>query len=187
MGNINDIDKDTLIKYYGIDDDNFVAYLNEFKTFKKIIKLGLTRTVPVNKLRELYNKFVYYFSIGHDIKTVVNETIPIIKNLFFYNGNEFLTFTLSNTDILTSNYTSVGVVGRICQIRFGFTAGKQINAGDMIFNYNPAPIFEYRDTIYCNKGNVVVIRINETGIFLNEGTITAGTQVYGETSFIVER
>ena len=181
-----DINKDKLIKVYGIDDDNFIAYLNKFKTLKKIINLGITSAIPVEKLRELYNIFVYYFSLGHDLDTIVNETITNVRTLFFFNGNGYLTYALGDTNNTKGSYSRVAITGRICQVRIGFTTSKQINAGDLIYENAPAPIFEYRDDVYTNSGNKV-LKINETGIYLNDGTIQVNSTVYGETTFIVER
>ena len=181
-----DIDKNKLIKTYGIDDDNFISYLNKFKTLKKIINLGITTAIPVEKLRELYNIFVYYFSLGHDLNTIVNETIANVRSLFFFNGNGYLTYNLTGGDNITGGYSKVAITGRICQVRIGFTTAKQINAGDLIYDNAPAPIFEYRDDIYTASGNKV-LKINESGIFLNDGAIPANNAVYGETTFIVER
>ena len=182
-----DIDKTKLIQTYGIDDDNFIAYLNKFKTLKKIINLGITNAIPVEKLRKLYNIFVYYFSLGHDLNTIAEETIPKIRELFFFNGNGYLTYNLTGGDNITGGYSRVSITGRICQVRIGFTTSKQINAGDLIYENAPAPIFEFRDTVSTNLSGNKVLKINETGIFLNEGTIPANNAVYGETTFIVER
>ena len=83
-----DINKTSIINTYGIDDDNFIAYLNKFKTFKNMINTGNTAIIPVDKLKELYYLFIYYCSLGHNLHTIVNETTNKVKKLFFNEINE---------------------------------------------------------------------------------------------------
>ena len=180
-----EVDKNILINLYGIDDDNFVDYLNKHNTVKKIINLGRVKHLPIEKIRELYNIFVYYFSLGHDLNTIVDETMPDIKRLFFFNGNGYLFYDLTGGDNITAGYSKVAIAGRICQVRIGFTAAKEIKEGDLIYDLVPAQIFEFRDSVSTNLSGDKVLRINETGIFLNEGTIPVNNSVYGDIIYII--
>lgn len=180
-----EVNKNILINLYGIDDDNFIEYLNKHNTMKKVFNLGRVEHLPVEKVRELYNTFLYYFSLGHTIGTIVDETMTDIKRLFFFNGNGYLSYDLPGGDNIKNGYSKVGIADRVCQVRIGFTTAKEIKAGDLIYELVPAPIFEFRDSVSTNVSGNKVLKINETGIFLNEDTIPVNNSVYGEITFII--
>ena len=181
-----DINKTSIINTYGIDDDNFIAYLNKFKTFKNMINTGNTSIIPVDKLKELYYLFVYYCSLGHNLDTIVNETTNKVKKLFFNEGNEFFQYDLIpvNSTSVTGNYSRVIIVGNICQIRIGFTSSKQLNKDDILFSNIPSPVPEFRDIIYTNSGNKT-IRINGNGIMVYD-VIPASNTVNGSITYIFD-
>ena len=181
-----DINKTSIIKTYGIDDDNFIAYLNKFKTFKNMINTGNTTIIPVDKLKELYYLFVYYCSLGYNLDTIVNETTNKVKKLFFNEGNEFFQYDLIpvNSTTVTGNYSRVIISGNICQIRTGFTSAKQLNKDVTLFSNIPSPVFEFRDIIYTNSGNKA-IRVNGNGIMAYD-VIPASNTVNGSITYIFD-
>ena len=140
------IDKDKFIQTYGIDDDNFINYLNKFATFKKIIGMYRLDVVSKEKLNHLYNRFIYYNSLGHNFDTIVEETMPIIRHLFFFDGNGYFEYRLPDNDITLSdtNNTFVTMSGRVCQVRLAFCNNKELKKGDIIFNLIPAPVVGFR-------------------------------------------
>ena len=116
------IDKTKFIQTYGIDDDNFLAYLNKFDTLKKIIGMERLDIIPKESIRHLYNTFIYYNSLGHNLNTIVDETTPKVRELFFFNEHGYFEYNLPTIDTtsVTDVYSRVTISGRTCQIKIYF-------------------------------------------------------------------
>ena len=84
-----DINKTKFVQTYGIDDDNFITYLNKFSTLKKMVALERLDVIPKENINHLYNRFIYYNSLGHTLNTIIEETTPDIRRLFFQNGDGY--------------------------------------------------------------------------------------------------
>ena len=160
-----DIDKDKLIQTYGIIDDKFIEYLNKFGTLKKIVNMCRLDVVSKEKLNHLYNRFIYFNSLGHNLDTIVEETTPIIRNLFYYNGNGHFEYILPDDDgsLCSMNKSFVTISGRVCQIKLELITKKELKDNDLLFSLIPAPVSEFRLNIARNIGNVSLI-INDNGI-----------------------
>ena len=185
-----DIDKNKLIKTYGIDDDNFISYLNKFKTLKKIINLGITTAIPVEKLRELYNIFVYYFSLGHDLNTIVNETIANVRSLFFFNGDGYFEYSLPVTDGIevSKNACAVAIDGRTCHVKIGLVTSKEIPQGTLIFKLAPAPYSECRSgVIWTSNSNDITLIADDNGIRLGNGNIAVNCTISGTFTYVIKK
>ena len=159
------IDKDKLIETYGIDDDNFINYLNKFGTLKKIVNMCRLDVISKEKLNHLYNRFIYYNSLGHNLDTIVEETTPIIRNLFYFNGNGHFEYKLPDDDglLCATNDCLVFISGRVCQINLAFTNKKEIKENDLLFSLIPAPISRFRVKIFTKSGDITLI-IDDNGI-----------------------
>ena len=160
-----DIDKDKLIQVYGIDDDNFISYLNKFGTLKKIVNMCRLDVIPKEKLYHLYNRFIYFNSLGHNLDTIVEETTPIIRNLFYYNGNGHFEYLLPDNDelMMPNHECMVSISGRVCQVKLAFKNKKVIKENDLLFSLIPAPISRFRVKIFTKSGNITLI-IDDNGI-----------------------
>ena len=152
-----DVNKDKLIQVYGIDDDNFVEYLKKFNTLTKIINIGIIEYVPKEKLREVYNSFIYYKSIGHDLDTIVNDTLPKIKQLFFSNetGNYGYRLQPFDENKIIKNYSVSTVSNRICQLRIRFRTNEEIPKDTLLFELAPAPYNSFWSKINTSNGDIV--------------------------------
>ena len=153
-----------------------------------MVSLGNTEIIPINKIKELYHLFIYYYSIGHDIDTIVSETRNKIKDLFFYDGNEFYVYDLPPNELvgISGNSSKVTITGNICKVRLTFTATSEITKDVVIFNFVPVPTFEFRDIINTSAGNKI-FRINEDGIMLASDTLKPNTIISGSITFIIDR
>ena len=182
------IDKTNFIQTYGIDDDNFISYLNKFDTFKKIINMGNIDIIPIDKLNELYYRFIYYNSLGHNLDTIVDETLPIIKKLFYYDNNGFCSYTLPpiDTSMITLNYSTVTISDRICQVKLLFTSLTEIPKGTLLFEFLPSPYIDFRTLIQTNKGNKLLRVVND-GILFETETLPINTQVNDSFTFIIRK
>ena len=164
MANIN---KDKFIQTYGINDDKFIEYLNKFGTLKKIVNMDRLDVVSKEKLNHLYNRFIYYNSLGHNLDTIVEETTPIIRNLFYFNGNGYFEYKLPDNNITLSNTNNsyITISGRVCQVKLAFCNNKELKAGDIIFNLIPAPVSEFRINVNETKSkNSISFIIDNDGI-----------------------
>ena len=160
-----DINKDKFIQVYGIDDDNFITYLNKFGTLKKIVNMDRLDVISKEKLNHLYNRFIYYNSLGHNLDTIVEETTPIIRNLFYYNGNGHFEYILPVNDksLSSTNSSFLSIYGRVCQVKITITTKKEIKDGDYLFSLIPAPVSAFRTSINTSDGDISLI-IDDNGL-----------------------
>ena len=160
-----DIDKDKFIQVYGIDDDNFITYLNKFGTLKKIVNMDRLDVISKEKLNHLYNRYIYFNSLGHNLDTIVEETTPIIRNLFYFNGNGHFEYILPDDDgtLCSMNKSFVTISGRVCQVKINLSTKKELKNGDYLFSLIPAPVSEFRLNIPRNAGNLSFM-IDDNGI-----------------------
>ena len=174
------------MNFYGIDDINFVAFLQSFDTFSKIISMYNETVIPKNKMIHLYNRYIYYNSLGHDNKTITEEMMPYIRSEFFFDGNATFEYKLSTKfNSISVNNSFVSISGKVCQIKFNFMVGQVINANARLFDLSPAPFsaFEfYLPTVLGGTKNSLHITINSNGITsmdkIEPNTIVSGSITY---------
>ena len=177
------IDKTKFIQTYGINDNKFIEYLNKFATLKKIVNMDRLDVISKEKLNHLYNRFIYYNSLGHNLDTIVEETTPIIRNLFYYNGNGHFEYKLPDSDgtMCDLNDSYVAISGRVCQVKLNFITKREIKDGELLFPLIPAPVSLFRLNIARNTG-IVTLLINDDGIIYN-GTTNLPINSYVPTTF----
>lgn len=178
------IDKTKFIKNYDIDDDNFIDYLNKTYTLKKIINLGNFNAISKEKLLNLYNIYVYYKSLGHTTTTILEETKPNIKNLFFFNGYANFKYSLTpNSGInIIPNVSNVCISDSICTLILNFTNKNLLNNNLLLFSMIPAPKSEFQDIVNTTNG-VISLKVNDDGISLVSGDLPANTTVKGVITY----
>ena len=179
-----DIDKSKFIKNYNIDDNGFIDYLNKTYTLKKIINLGNFNAIPREKLLHLYNIYVYYKSLGHTTLTILEETKPNIKNLFFFNGYANFMYTVipnSGVSIIT-NVSKICVSDSICTLILNFTNKNLLNNNLLLFSMIPAPKTEFQDIVNTTNG-IISLKVNNDGISLVSGDLPANTTVKGVITY----
>ena len=158
------IDKDKFIQVYGVNDDNFINYLNKFATLKKIVNMDRLDVISKEKLNHLYNRFIYFNSLGHNLDTIVEETTPIIRNLFYFNGNGHFEYNLPDDDgtLCSKNNCYVSISGRVCQVKISITTKKELKPDDLLFSLIPAPVSKFRVNISRSADNISLI-IDDNG------------------------
>ena len=178
------------MNFYGIDDINFVAFLQSFDTFSKIISMYNETVIPKNKMIHLYNRYIYYNSLGHDNKTITEEMMPYIRSEFFFDGNATFEYKLSTKfNSISVNNSFVSISGKVCQIKFNFMVGKDINANSRLFDLSPAPFspFEfYLPIVLGDAKNSLHITINSDGITTMDKILT-NTIVSGSITYIFKK
>ena len=182
------IDKTKFIQTYGIDDDNFLTYLNKFPTFKKIVGMGRLDIISKEKLRHLYNRFIYYNSLGHNLNTIVEETTPKIRELFFFNGDGYFEYNLpvSDTTKMSNNYSKVTISGRICQAKIQFKAVDTIPIDTLLFSLLPAPFSSF-NTVITYRNNDTALYVCDDGIKLVNNSIQANIDVRDTITYIIKK
>ena len=183
------INKTKFIKTYGIDDDNFLAYLNKFPTLKKMVALERLDVIPKDSIRDLYNRFIYYNSLGHTLNTIVEETTPDIRSLFFQNGNGYFEYKLSSADTtkINSAFARVGISNRICEIKIQFGTLKELNENDLLFDLVPAPFIDSTFNIFSKTGNNAVLKIDNDGIKVANGKLPSSNEFIGTFTYIIKK
>ena len=183
-----DINKTKFIQTYGIDDDNFLTYLNKFATLKKIVGMGRLDIMPKEKIRHLYNRFIYYNSLGHNLNTIVEETTSDIRRLFFFNGDGYFDYILPcyDTTNMKDNFSRVSVCGRICQVKIQFKTVNEIPANTLLFELTPAPIYNF-NTVGNYKNVFIPLYIYEDGIKLSHNSIPANTDIRDTITYVIRK
>ena len=182
------IDKDKLNQTYGINDDKFIEYLNKFNTLKKIVNIGDATVVPKEKIMNVYNRFIYYNSLGHNLDTIVDETIPIIKKLFFDNESGYYNYKLPAIDtslINTEDKCLVFISNRICMLRLIFSTKVEIPANTLLFKLAPSPVSNICETVITNNGDVKFL-IDYDGI-VTTNKILPNTVVNTSVTYIISK
>ena len=74
------ISKTNFKKAYGIDDNNFINFLDDknYTTFKSLCRYCDTNIISKKDMETVYNRYIYYKSIGLDDKTINEE----LKNVY---------------------------------------------------------------------------------------------------------
>ena len=182
-----DIDKNKFIHDYGIDDNHFIFYLNKFATLKKIISMERLDIIPKESVRQLYNRFIYYKSLGHDLDTIVEETTTDIRTLFFFNEHGYFEYNLpiSNTTNVTDVYSKVTISGRICQVKIHFKTTNTIPKNTRIFVLIPAPFSVFNSSISYSNNNISLY-IDDNGLSVTSD-IPTNTTVGGVVIYIIKK
>ena len=74
------ISKTNFKKAYNISDENFINFIDDrnFATFKSLSKYCDTNIISRKDMETVYNRYIYYKSIGLDDKTINEE----LKNVY---------------------------------------------------------------------------------------------------------
>ena len=74
------ISKTNFKKAYDIDDNNFINFLDDrnYATFKSLCRYCDTNIISKKDMETVYNRYIYYKSIGLDDKTINEE----LKNVY---------------------------------------------------------------------------------------------------------
>ena len=184
-----DIDKDKFIQTYDINDDNFITYLNKFATLKKIVNMDRLDVISKEKLNHLYNRFIYYNSLGHNLDTIVEETTPVVRHLFYSDGKGYFQYELPfiKTTGINSNYSSVAISDRVCQLKIAFTTKTELPADTLLYDLLPAPFIPFRISIYCNTLPNATLIVTDDGISVGYDDIPANSEVSGEITYIFKK
>lgn len=93
------ISKTNFKKAYGIDDNNFINFLDDrnCSTFKSLSKYCDTNIISKKDMETVYNRYIYYKSIGLDDKTINKE----LKNVY-----REIIHNLNNVEIKKFEYAS---------------------------------------------------------------------------------
>ena len=182
------IDKDKLIQVYGVKDDNFKNYLNKLATQKKIVNMDRLDVISKEKLNHLYNRFIYFNSLGHNLDTIVEETTPIIRNLFYFNGNGHFEYTLpDDKSVCGENSSFVSISGRVCQVKISITTKKELKPDDLLFSLIPAPVSKFRVNISRSVDNISLI-IDDNGInYANTTNLPIGRFISDTFTYIFKK
>ena len=182
-----DIDKTKFIQTYGIDDNNFMAYLNKFATLKKMIIMERFDIIPKESVIHLYNTFIYYNSLGHNLDTIVDETMPKVRELFFFNEHGYFEYNLpvANTTNVTNVNSRVAISGRNCQIKIYFKTTNTIPRGTIIFELLPAPFSNFNTNINYSNTNISVY-ISDNGLTVTSD-IPTNTTVSCSITYIIKK
>lgn len=84
---------------YGISDENFLKFIDDrnYTTFKSLCRYCDTNIISKKDMETVYNRYIYYKSIGLDDKTINEE----LKNVY-----REIIHNLNNVEIKKFEYTS---------------------------------------------------------------------------------
>ena len=113
------IDKTHFVGKYGIDDDNFITFINNnCYTFKQLLAIKKT-TYYISKedLTHIYNRYVYYRSIGMkdyiiylQVKNEIKEVVNNINYFGIVSSNNFINTSTTAAKCIIKNGVAYVVI-----------------------------------------------------------------------------
>lgn len=93
------LNKTNFTKAYGISDENFLKFIGDknYTTFKSLSRYCDTNIISKKDMETVYNRYIYYKSIGLDDKTINEE----LKNVY-----REIIHNLNNVEIKKFEYSS---------------------------------------------------------------------------------
>ena len=184
--------KNKLIQTYGINDDEFFKYIDAHKAFRNLVTMCNTNITPVDKVKELYDRFIYYKSIGIDYTNEVNiKEIASRKfrDLFLDTGDNSIVYKIPFYDKIddSQNFSAVAISHSYCQIRLRIVkTTKELLVGDVITNNIPIPLTEFYESIYINNNlEKRLIKLTPEGLTIADKNIPVGSSIYGCFNYII--
>lgn len=151
-----------------------------------MINITSLNMLTVGQVRHLYNKFLYYFSLGHNLDTIVNETVDNVRNLFYSNGHANMKFKIISDERFKENISNVHIVDRVCYIRLYFTTLQEIKENELLFSSIPSPTLPYNANVETSEGSKLVT-VNNDGLKMYSSKLPANTTVRGNLMYIVDK
>ena len=169
------INKTKFKQVYGIDDNNFINFLDDRNcaTFKSLSKYCDKNIISKKDMETVYNRYIYYKSIGLDDKTINGELKnvyrEIINNL---NNVEIKKFEYASSYVQLNLYNSLTFLDDLIILSLDIEIKQAITGFGIACLYN-LPVPYGVSQLFLSD----YAKIDSTGdIYFEEGT-PAGTKI----------
>ena len=169
------ISKANFKKAYGISDENFISFLDDRNcaTFKSLSKYCDTNIISKKDMETVYNRYIYYKSIGLDDKTINGELKNVYREIIHkLNNVEIKKFEYASSYLQLNLFNSLTFLDDLIILSLDIEVKQAITGFGIACLYNlPVPygVSELFLSDYT--------KIDSTGdIYFEEGT-PAGTKI----------
>ena len=169
------LNKTNFKKTYDISDENFLKFLDDknYTTFKSLSRYCDTNIISKKDMETVYNRYIYYKSIGLDDKTINEELKNVYREIIHkLNNVEIKKFEYASSYLQLNLFNSVTFLDDLVILSLDIEVKQAITGFGIACLYNlPVPygVSELFLSDYT--------KIDSTGdIYFEEGT-PAGTKI----------
>lgn len=169
------LSKTNFKKAYDISDENFLNFIDDrnYATFKSLSKYCDTNIISKKDMETVYNRYIYYKSIGLDDKTI-NEELKNVYREIIHNLNnvEIKKFEYSSSYVKLNLYNSLTFLDDLIILSLDIEIKQAITGFGIACLYN-LPVPYGVSQLFLSD----YAKIDLTGdIYFEEGT-PAGTKI----------
>lgn len=169
------ISKANFKKAYGISDENFISFLDDRNcaTFKSLSKYCDTNIISKKDMETVYNRYIYYKSIGLDDKTINKELKNVYREIIHnLNNIKIKKFEYASSYVQLNLYNSLTFLDDLIILSLDIEVKQAITGFGIACLYN-LPVPYNVDKLFLSD----YASIDSTGdIYFEEGT-PAGTKI----------
>ena len=169
------LNKTNFKKAYGIDDNNFISFLDDRNctTFKSLSKYCDTNIISKKDMETVYNRYIYYKSIGLDDKTINKELKNVYREIIHnLNNIKIKKFEYASSYVQLNLYNSLTFLDDLIILSLDIEIKQAITGFGIACLYN-LPVPYNVEKLFLSD----YATIDSTGdIYFEEGT-PAGTKI----------
>ena len=169
------ISKANFKKAYGIDDNNFINFIDDRNcaTFKSLSKYCDTNIISKKDMETVYNRYIYYKSIGLDDKTINEELKNVYREIIHkLNNVKIKKFEYASSYLQLNLFNSLTFLDDLIILSLDIEVKQAITGFGIACLYN-LPVPYGVDTLFLSD----YAKIDSTGdIYFEEGT-PAGNKI----------
>ena len=169
------ISKTNFKKAYNISDENFIKFLDDRNcaTFKSLSKYCDTNIISKKDMETVYNRYIYYKSIGLDDKTINEELKNVYREIIHkLNNVEIKKFEYASSYVQLNLYNSLTFLDDLIILSLDIEIKQAITGFGIACLYN-LPVPYGVSELFLSEN----VKIDSSGdIILKENTL-AGTKI----------
>ena len=169
------ISKTNFKKAYNISDENFIKFLDDRNcaTFKSLSKYCDTNIISKKDMETVYNRYIYYKSIGLDDKTINEELKNVYREIIHkLNNVEIKKFEYASSYLQLNLFNSLTFLDDLIILSLDIEVKQAITGFGIACLYN-LPVPYGVSELFLSEN----VKIDSSGdIILKENTL-AGTKI----------
>ena len=165
---------------YGISDENFMNFLDDrnYVTFKSLSKYCDTNIISKKDMETVYNRYIYYKSIGLDDKTINEELKNVYREIIHkLNNVEIKKFEYASSYLQLNLFNSLTFLDDLIILSLDIEVTQEITGFSISgLSYLPVPygvtkLFLSNNSEIDSSGEIVIKKNTPAGTKINT-TIT---------------
>ena len=166
------------INTYGIDDTDFFTFIRSYNnTFTVLVRYYDINLISKKDMQTVYNRYIYYKSIGLDLSSINNELNNEYKTIISKLNGKLIKITKVEVDYIGITNFSMVFTGDFVTISLEGTVKQNITSNLPYIRNVPPSAYDNNDLFIPNSiGNSTSceIRINNAGDILLWSGVPAG-------------